>query len=82
MAAPTAVEQTQTKKKPLDRFINSVYTTNKDSEYLSMDMEKLQDYAVDFLENEVGGDLKSLKNVGDLLENLREENNELEGQVN
>lgn len=80
MAAPTAVEQT--KNKPLDRFINSVYTANKDSEYLSTDMEKLQDYAVDFLENEVGGDLKSLKNVGDLLENLREENNELEGQVN
>lgn len=79
MAAPTAREQTN---KRIDPFLNPVYTTSQDSESFSTDLGKLQDYVVDFLENEVGSELKSLQNVGDLLENLREENNVLEGQVN
>lgn len=74
MAAPTAIEQTN---KRIDRLFNPVYTTSQDSEPFSTDLGKLQDYVVDFLENEVGSDLKSLQNVGDLLENLREENNVL-----
>lgn len=62
--------------------LSPVYTTSQDSEPSSEDSGKLQDYVVDFLEKEVGGDLKSLNNVGDLLDKLREENDELEGQVN
>uniref|UniRef100_A0A7N6A6F2 RAD50-interacting protein 1 n=1 Tax=Anabas testudineus TaxID=64144 RepID=A0A7N6A6F2_ANATE len=39
------------------------------------------DFVVDFVVKEVGSDLKSLKNVGELLEKLREENMALEEQV-
>uniref|UniRef100_A0A8P4GCL0 RAD50-interacting protein 1 n=1 Tax=Dicentrarchus labrax TaxID=13489 RepID=A0A8P4GCL0_DICLA len=56
------------------------FTTHNNSTSL-LDSGELQDYLVDFLENEVGSDLKSLRNVGDLLDKLREENNVLEEQV-
>ncbi|XP_044041303.1 RAD50-interacting protein 1 isoform X2 [Siniperca chuatsi] len=79
MAAPIAVEQTMSKR--TDAFLNSVYTTRQDSESFSADSGKQQDYVMDFLEKEVGSDLKSLKKVGDLLEKLREENGVLEEQV-
>lgn len=79
MAAPAAVEQTL--NKPTNIFLNPFHI-RKDSESLSADSGKLQDYVVDFLEKEVGSDLKSLKNVGDLLKKISEENNALEGQVN
>lgn len=65
-----------------DHPSNPVYTTSLDSESFSTDAEDQQDYVVKYLEKELGSDLKSLKNVGDLLEKLREENNVLEGQVN
>uniref|UniRef100_A0A671WJH8 RAD50-interacting protein 1 n=1 Tax=Sparus aurata TaxID=8175 RepID=A0A671WJH8_SPAAU len=64
-----------------DHPSNPVYTTSLDSESFSTDAEDQQDYVVKYLEKELGSDLKSLKNVGDLLEKLREENNVLEGQV-
>lgn len=65
-----------------DHILNPVYTTGQDGQSFSADSAKLHDYVVDFLQTEVGGDVKSLKNVGDLLEKLREENNVLEEQVN
>ncbi|XP_056280818.1 RAD50-interacting protein 1 [Pseudoliparis swirei] len=45
------------------------------------DPETQRDDVLDFLKKEVGSDLKSLKNVGDLLEKLKEENSYLEEQV-
>ncbi|XP_059182016.1 RAD50-interacting protein 1 [Centropristis striata] len=68
MAAPTAVKLT-----------NVVFS--QDSESSSAGSGTPQDFLVDFLEKEVGSDVKSLKNVGELLEKLREENRELEEQV-
>lgn len=48
---------------------------------MSANAGDLQDFVVDFLEKQVGSDLKSLKNVSDLLEKLREETSLLEEQV-
>ncbi|TKS88153.1 RAD50-interacting protein 1 RAD50 interactor 1 [Collichthys lucidus] len=78
MAAPSSPEKTMDKRTAI--FLNSAYITS-DSEYFPADSENLQHYIVDFLEKEVGNDLKSLRNVGDLLEKLTEENNVLERQV-
>ncbi|XP_035538245.1 RAD50-interacting protein 1 [Morone saxatilis] len=76
MAAPTAMVQiTNT------RTDNCLNATSQRGKCFSVDSGELQDYLVDFLGNEVGSDLKSLRNVGDLLEKLREENNVLEEQV-
>ncbi|XP_075932200.1 RAD50-interacting protein 1 isoform X2 [Anarhichas minor] len=80
MAAPTAAAE-QTMKKVTDNLLDPVYPTSQGSECFSADSGTQQDYLVDFLEKEVGSDLKSLKNVGDLLEKLREENSVLEEQV-
>ncbi|KAM8740572.1 RAD50-interacting protein 1 [Acanthopagrus schlegelii] len=79
MAAGTEAELQVSKL--TDHFSHPVYTTSLDSESFSTDAEGLHDYVVKFLEKEVGSDLKSLKNVGELLEKLREENNVLERQV-
>uniref|UniRef100_A0AAQ4S134 RAD50 interactor 1 n=1 Tax=Gasterosteus aculeatus aculeatus TaxID=481459 RepID=A0AAQ4S134_GASAC len=68
-------------KKLTGSLLESVYTSSKGSECLPADSGTGRDYLVDFLEKEVGSDLKSLKNVGDLLEKLREENSGLEKQV-
>eukprot|EP00064_Thunnus_orientalis_P024323 superscaffoldBa00010254_g24609 len=76
MAATTAVENKLT-----DHELNPGYTTTRDSESVLADSGELQEYVVDFLEKEIGSDLKSLKAVGDLLGKLREENNVLEKQV-
>ncbi|KAM9705602.1 RAD50-interacting protein 1 [Menidia menidia] len=46
-----------------------------------VDSEKENEFVVDFLEKEFGSDLKSSKNVGDLLERLKEENGTLVDQV-
>lgn len=81
MAAPTETEQ---KNKVIGCVLNPINTTSQSSHSFSTECfnpPKVQDYVMDFLENEVGNDLKSLKKVGDLLENLREENNVLDGQV-
>lgn len=75
MAAPTTVQQTMSKR--TDNILNPVYTSSQDSECFSAD----SDYLVEFLEKEVGSDLKSLKKVGEMLDRLREENTVLEEQV-
>lgn len=76
-AAATAAEQTGTKlsEPPSSPVLSS------DEEPVSADSDALQDFVVDFLEREVGNDVKSLKNVGNLLKKLREENKLLEEQV-
>ncbi|XP_040031409.2 RAD50-interacting protein 1 [Gasterosteus aculeatus] len=81
MAAPTAATAKSMMKKLTGSLLESVYTSSKGSECLPADSGTGRDYLVDFLEKEVGSDLKSLKNVGDLLEKLREENSGLEKQV-
>ncbi|XP_077355279.1 RAD50-interacting protein 1 [Festucalex cinctus] len=43
--------------------------------------DELRDYVVEFIEKEVGSDVKSLKNVGSLLDKLKEDNRILEEQV-
>ncbi|KAM6896465.1 RAD50-interacting protein 1-like isoform 1-T1 [Lycodopsis pacificus] len=80
MAAPTAAAE-QMMKKVTDNLLDSVCPTSQGSECFSADSGTRQDYLVGFLEKEVGSDLKSLTNVGDLLEKLREENSVLEEQV-
>ena len=40
------------------------------------------DFVLDFVQKELGGDLKALKNVGELLEKVRAEKEMLEEQVN
>nr|XP_046234500.1 RAD50-interacting protein 1 isoform X2 [Scatophagus argus] len=77
MAALTASAQTN---EQMDYFLNPVCTTDQNNESFSSDSGKLHDYVVNFLENEIGSDLKSLKNAGDLMEKLRQENYVLEGQ--
>ncbi|CAG5927169.1 unnamed protein product [Menidia menidia] len=51
------------------------------NETIYVDSEKENEFVVDFLEKEFGSDLKSSKNVGDLLERLKEENGTLVDQV-
>lgn len=46
------------------------------------DERGLQQHVVDFLTNKAGDDLKSHKNIGDVLERLKEENDVLSEQVN
>lgn len=77
MAATTAAEKSEV----TDDVSERLQTSNPDSGSGSEDSEELQDYVVDFLQNEVGGDLKSLKKVGELLERLGEETHVLEEQV-
>uniref|UniRef100_A0A665W955 RAD50-interacting protein 1 n=1 Tax=Echeneis naucrates TaxID=173247 RepID=A0A665W955_ECHNA len=69
----------RTTGKLTDAFSTPVY--NQDGKSVSPDSRTLQDVVVDFLEKDVGGDLKSLKNVGNLLKKLMEENSVLEDQV-
>ncbi|XP_070710233.1 RAD50-interacting protein 1 [Pempheris klunzingeri] len=80
MAAPTAAAE-QTMNKLTDSISKTVTTGSQDGESFPADSLTVQDYVVDFLDKEVGSDLKSLKNVGDLLEKLTEENSVLEEQV-
>nr|XP_020494420.1 RAD50-interacting protein 1 [Labrus bergylta] len=68
-----AASEAETMRKQTDHFLNP-----EDPGHLQ---DSVQESVLDFLLNEVGGDLKSLKKAGDLLERLREENTELEEQV-
>lgn len=79
MAACRDTEQPETRQ--TEAFLDSSLTPTPESTLFLEGSGKLQDQVVDFLEKEVGSDLKSLKIVGDLLERLREDNNILEGQV-
>ncbi|KAF3859461.1 hypothetical protein F7725_021860 [Dissostichus mawsoni] len=79
MAAPTTTVQTMNSL--TDTLLKPVYANSQGMDSVSADSGTLQDYLLDFMEKEVGSDLKSLKNVGHLLEKLREENSVLEEQV-
>lgn len=46
------------------------------------DKRDLQQHVVDFLTNKAGDDLKTHKNIGDVLESLKEEKDVLSEQVN
>ncbi|XP_008314210.1 RAD50-interacting protein 1 [Cynoglossus semilaevis] len=78
-AAPEEAEQTaQTENNHLPQPENTTSPDTETSPALSGDVQSI---VVDFLEKEVGSDLKSLKNVGHLLQKLKEENIALEEQV-
>lgn len=79
MAAPTAAEPAAGEL--THHRSSTVSAASWTGEAFSADSVEMQDYVVDFLENEVGSDLKSLRNVGDLLKKLSEENSVLEEQV-
>lgn len=78
-AAPEEAEQTaQTENNHLLQPENTTSPDTETSPALSGDVQSI---VVDFIEKEVGSDLKSLKNVGHLLQKLKEENIALEEQV-
>uniref|UniRef100_A0A3Q3JIA4 RAD50-interacting protein 1 n=1 Tax=Monopterus albus TaxID=43700 RepID=A0A3Q3JIA4_MONAL len=79
MAATTVLEKAT--NIPSEHSLKHIYTTRQCSESFSTDSGEMQEFVVDFLGKEVGSDLKALKNVGELLEKLSEENNALEEQV-
>ncbi|XP_028254144.1 RAD50-interacting protein 1 isoform X2 [Parambassis ranga] len=64
-----------------DYIVNRVHTTRKGSEVFSAGLEKLEDHVLDFMENELGSELKSLKYAEELLKKLQKENTVLEEQV-
>ncbi|XP_054608394.1 RAD50-interacting protein 1 isoform X1 [Dunckerocampus dactyliophorus] len=78
--AASANEQNTTDQ-PLEDSLNSTVTGSQDGGCLSLISDELRDYVVEFLDKEVGSDVKSLKNVGSLLDKLKEENSLLEEQV-
>ncbi|XP_034434244.1 RAD50-interacting protein 1 isoform X1 [Hippoglossus hippoglossus] len=79
MAAVGAAEQTA--NKPKDSVSNPASPSRRGSGSCSAESGGAEDFALGFLQKEVGSDLKSLKNVSNLLQTLTEENNVLEKQV-
>lgn len=79
MAAPSDTEQSQ-KNQP--KHINDVDAVREDSRFFPEDVQSSREHVVDFLLNKGGDDLKSSKNIGDVLESLKEENDVLSEQVN
>ncbi|KAG7496949.1 RAD50-interacting protein 1 [Solea senegalensis] len=77
MAALSAAEQTV----DTEHFSESMHSLSSDAEAFPADSAEQHDFVVDFIEKEVGSDLKSLKNVSNLLKKLTDENNVLEEQV-
>ncbi|XP_061662102.1 RAD50-interacting protein 1 [Syngnathoides biaculeatus] len=61
--------------------LNPVLTDCPDSSCFSDLSDELRDCVVKFIETDVGSDVKSLKNVGSLLDKLKEDNRKLEEQV-
>lgn len=59
-----------------------LFTSGDHGECAGADVEALRDHLERFLLNEVGSDLRAVKNAGDLLANMLEENRKLEKQVN
>lgn len=78
MAAPSDTEQSQ-KNQP--KHVNDGDAVWEDSCFFSEDVQSLREHVVDFLLNKGGDDLKSFKNIGDVLESLKEENDVLSEQV-
>ena len=60
---------------------SSPVSTNDDDSKAGLGDRELPDYIIDFMEKEIGGDLKSLKKVKGVLEKLTAENKLLEEQV-
>ncbi|KAF7641634.1 hypothetical protein LDENG_00275700, partial [Lucifuga dentata] len=79
MAAPSAAEQTTPKVG--DDILKPVCTTEHRVDSFSENTADVQEHVVDFLEKEVGSDIKSLRNVVGLLDKVREEKRVLEEQV-
>ena len=79
MAAPTAEEDKTTDMKKLPAA-SSTTELFEDAEDGCSALQE-EDYVVDFMAKEVGSDVKSLKNVGDILEKLTAQNKLLEEQV-
>ncbi|XP_029019682.1 RAD50-interacting protein 1 [Betta splendens] len=79
MAAPTAGDQMSSKL--TDTRLNHDDENSHGTESSPAGSEGLQDFVVEFVNKELGSDLKCLKKVGELLEKLREENIALEEQV-
>ncbi|XP_060922720.1 RAD50-interacting protein 1 [Limanda limanda] len=77
MAAVCAAEQTA--NKPEDSVSNPA--SRRGSGSSAAEPGGAEEFALSFLQKEVGSDLKSLKNVSNLLQTLTEENSVLEKQV-
>ena len=60
---------------------SSPVSTNDEDSTAGLGDGELPDYVIDFMEKEIGGDLKSLKKVKGVLEKLTAENKLLEEQV-
>ncbi|KAF0039184.1 hypothetical protein F2P81_009668 [Scophthalmus maximus] len=73
MAAPAAVQRTASP--PTEHCSSAACPAGRGSE------SRPEDFVLEFLERELGGDLQCRKTVGDLLTTLREENRVLEEQV-
>lgn len=80
MAAALTVIPEQVKRE-MSCSLEPTHTTGQGTESFTAGSRELQDYVVDFLE-EKGTNLMCPKNVGDLMEKLREHNNSLKEQVN
>lgn len=79
MAASSDTELSQ-KNQP--KYIDRADTVREDSGFFPDDVQSLREYVVDFLLNKASDDLKSYKNIGNVLESLKEENDVLSEQVN
>ncbi|XP_034019344.1 RAD50-interacting protein 1 isoform X2 [Thalassophryne amazonica] len=74
MAAPRG--DGQTTNKVVEKMFNKVHETNQ--AVVLSDSVELRDRVADFMEKEFGSDLKALKHVGDLLEKLKQERQQME----
>lgn len=79
MAAPSDTELSQ-KNQP--KHVDGADTVREDSAFFPEDVQSLREHVVDFLLNKAGDDLKAYKDIGDVLESLKEENDVLSEQVN
>ena len=77
-----AVTQDDGKMQKSTNKPNFVPENNEDPASESGHDETQHDFVLDFVQKELGGDLKSLKNVAELLEKVRAEKEMLEEQVN
>lgn len=84
MAAPVAAaapQQQRLESGGVEPFLTLLRTSAEDGECAGADVEALRDHLERFLLGEVGSDLQAVKNAGDLLTNMLEENRKLEKQV-
>lgn len=88
MAAPVATaavgaqqQQQQLESEGIKPLLKFVHTSGDEGENAGANVEALRDHLERFLLSEVGNDLQAVKNAGDLLTNMSEENCKLEKQV-